>query len=229
LRYLKQHGIPFQLATNNSTRSVAEFAAKCAALGLPASAEQIINSPLVALDELRRQVKPGSPVYVIGSPSLEAFFAEAGFTLDSKRAKAVIVGLDRDLTYAKLQAAHARIMNGALFLATNADATLPTPEGLIPGAGSIVAALETATGKRAVVAGKPGPLMFTVAVARLGCAPAQALMIGDRLDTDIAGAQGAGLASALVLTGVSGRKDVGPITPDAIYETLADLQAAWTA
>ncbi len=227
LRFLLQKGIPFQLATNNSTKTLTEYAEKCAAQGLPVAPEQITTSSLVTLEYLRANFPTGTPIYVIGSPSLASIYTQAGYQIQPDGARAVIVGLDIHATYEKLKTAFRCILAGAQFIATNIDATFPAADGFNPGAGSLVAALEHSTGQSALVMGKPESAIFEVAVSRLGCAPQEALMIGDRLDTDIAGAQRAGLRTALVLTGVSRREEVKSIVPDIICETLGELQKAW--
>lgn len=229
LNFLRGRGIPVQVATNNSTRTVSEYIDKCRLLGLPIAASEILSSSLVTLDYLQRGYPVGSAIYVIGSPSLSAIYAEAGYRIDpdADSVRAVIVGMDRELSYEKLKIAFRCLQRGAEFLATNADATFPAADGLTPGAGSIVAALEKAIGYPALVMGKPQPAIFQVAVARLGCLPGETLMIGDRLDTDIIGAAKAGLRTALVLTGISRREDIGAIEPDGVYPTLADLHGAW--
>jgi 4-nitrophenyl phosphatase len=227
LDFLNRQAIPFQLATNNSTKTQAEYVAKCAALGLPVAADQIMTSGLVTLEYLRANFPAGTPIYVIGSDSLASIYTSAGYVLNGEAAQAVIVGLDIHVTYEKLKIAFRAIERGAQFIATNTDATFPAADGFNPGAGSLVAALERATGQHPNVMGKPEAPIFEVATKRLGCLPSETLMIGDRLDTDIAGAQRAGLRAALVLTGVSQRDEIGAITPDAVYETLGALHTAW--
>jgi 4-nitrophenyl phosphatase len=150
-----------------------------------------------------------------------------GYVIDPDNAKVVIVGLDVTLTYDKLKIAGKRLLTGADFIGTNGDLTLPTADGISPGNGSILAALQAMTGRVPRLMGKPEPAMFHSALKRLSSAPDRTLMIGDRLDTDILGAQQAGLRTALVLTGISRADEVGPIVPDGIYDSLATLCAAW--
>jgi 4-nitrophenyl phosphatase len=140
----------------------------------------------------------------------------------------VVVGLDRSLTYEKLKIAGQRILAGAAFIATNGDATFPLPNGEIaPGAGSLVSAVATMTGQQPYMIGKPAAPMFEAALRYFGVPAAHALMIGDRLDTDILGAQSVGMRSALVLTGISCADQVGAIMPDGIFPDLAALLSAW--
>jgi 4-nitrophenyl phosphatase len=217
LTTLTREGLPFQLATNNSTKTIAEYVEKCHKLGFPVSGEQILTSVLLTLDWLTAHLALGATVYPVGSPSLHGWITERGFRIGTEAVAAVVVGLDPQLSYEKLKWAHRAIMDGAVFIATNADATFPAADGTNPGAGSIVAAIERSTGKTPVIMGKPNPLMFASAVARMGKTPGETLMIGDRLETDIIGAHAVGLQTGLVLTGISRRED---IPKDAPYPTL---------
>jgi 4-nitrophenyl phosphatase len=139
-----------------------------------------------------------------------------------------VVGLDTGFTYEKLRLASAAIRAGAKFIATNADATLPTERGLVPGCGSIVAAIAAASGVMPIVIGKPEPLLIQKAVEHLGVDKSDAVMIGDRLDTDIIAGHRAGLLTVLVLTGVSTRSEVpsSPILPDLVFNDLPSLLEA---
>jgi 4-nitrophenyl phosphatase len=157
--------------------------------------------------------------------------AEAGFQLVDQGARAVIVGLDPQMTYERLKRAALLIRAGAEFIATNQDRTIPVPEGLAPGAGSLVAALRAATDREPTVTiGKPGAPMFEAALRLLGTSPDRTLMIGDRLNTDIEGAARLGFKTALVLTGVSTRAEaeVAAKPPDGIYDNLPALISGWT-
>lgn len=225
--WLCERGIPYAMATNNSSKAVAEYRTRLNNLGIPIGDEHILTSGVVTADELARTYPPDTPIYVIGSDSLVRLLAERGYPVDPDQAQVVVVGLDVTLTYEKLLIAGQRILGGAEFIGTNGDLTLPVPSGLAPGNGSIIAALQAMTGRTARLMGKPEPAMFRAAINRLGVTPLQTLMIGDRLDTDILGAQQAGLRTALVLTGVSRAEEIGPITPDGVYSDLAVLHAAW--
>ncbi|HVO43347.1 MAG TPA: HAD-IIA family hydrolase [Aggregatilineales bacterium] len=224
--FLRERGIPYALATNNSSRSVEEYQAQLAGVGIPVAPEYIITSGVVTLDEMERTYPPGTPVYVLGADSLVEKVAARGYVIDPARARVVIVGLDRHLTYQKLATATTCILNGADFIGTNGDLTFPAAEGLAPGNGAILAALQAATGRAPRLMGKPEQAMFRSALTRLGTDAAHTLMIGDRLDTDIAGAKRGGLQAALVLTGVSEDEEspsIGSDGPDATYSDLAAL------
>jgi 4-nitrophenyl phosphatase len=143
----------------------------------------------------------------------------------------VVIGLDLDFTYAKLKAGTKAIHNGAAFVATNTDATLPTEEGLVPGAGSIVSALRTASGQTPVTIGKPEPTTLIMSARSMNLDPSDCVMIGDRLDTDILAGARAGMLTALVLTGVSTRAEIpaAEVLPDLVFTDLTALLAAFTS
>ncbi len=227
--FLRARGLPFALASNNSSKSPADYVARLSGMGLSGFREaQIVTSGTATVDYLLTHYPAGAAIHVLGGDGLKGLIAGAGFTL-SDDAALVVVGIDHHLTYDKLKKAALLIRRGATFIGTNADASIPVPEGLAPGAGSILAALKTATDVEPLVIGKPGKPMFEAAVHALGTTPETTLMIGDRLNTDIDGAQQAGLKAALVLTGVATREDVeqGAIKPDGMYEDLPALMTAW--
>jgi 4-nitrophenyl phosphatase len=177
---------------------------------------------------LSQQAPAGTRVYVIGEEGLKSSIEAAGLILDESDVRYVVVGLDRELTYQKLTQAVRLIRAGAAFVGPNPDTTLPTDDGVIPGAGSFQAAITAATGVRPLIIGKPEPTMLLIGCERLGTAPAETAIIGDRLDTDIVGGRRAGLQTLLVLTGVSTLEDVdrSDVKPDAIFDDLPELQAA---
>lgn len=225
LGHLRARGIPFALATNNSSKTPAEYVAKLAELGLGSvDPAQIITSGIATRSYLQSHYSPGTPIHVVGGDGLKALLSSAGYPL-SDDARVVVVGIDFNLTYARLKQAALLIRAGADFIGTNADATFPMPDGLAPGAGSLLAALRTATGVEPLVMGKPNPPMFQAALAALGTDPEQTLMIGDRVDTDIQGARAVGMKTALVLTGVTSAADLDKSAslPDAVYPDLLEL------
>lgn len=227
---LRARSIPFVVATNNSMKSPSDYVEKLAKFGIPDFKEEhIITSSTTTVSYLKANYAPGSPVHVFGGDGLRRVMVAGGFTLSDDNPVAVVVGLDTHLNYEKLKRASFLIQKGAAFIATNQDATIPTPEGLAPGAGSMVSALRTATGKQPLVMGKPDAPMFQTALRLVGTAPAETLMIGDRLNTDITGAALLGFKTALVLTGVSTRAEaeLSEIKPDGVYEDLVELLAVW--
>ena len=200
---IKNKGLKFAFVTNNATITVDQYVAKLARFGVESDRNLIINSALATALYLKKIHPDGGPVYIIGETGLLSTLAEFGFYQSDRAPLAVISGLDRNLTYEKLRRATFFIAQGSAFIGTNNDATLPTPEGAIPGAGSILAALEVACGYRATVMGKPQPEMYRLALSRLNSKPEECLVIGDRIETDIAGAQTIGCQTALVLSGVT--------------------------
>lgn len=229
---LHARGLPYILATNNSSKTPGDYVQKLARMSVEGIRESaIITSGTATVDYLQMYYPPGSAVHVLGGPGLKQLIDAAGYARVEGAADVVVVGVDFDLTYDKLRRAVLAIRAGADFVGTNPDTTFPTPEGLVPGAGSIIAALQAATDQTPVVIGKPHRPMFELALRQLGSAAENTLMIGDRLQTDILGGQEAGLRTALLLTGVATREEAqnGSIRPDAVYVDLPDLLADWNA
>jgi 4-nitrophenyl phosphatase len=191
------------MATNNAIRNTDEHLERMRSLGVELEPWQIINSIQVVIALLKRHFPEGGPVYGVVSPATRAAMEAAGYYFDEKNAQAVIVGLDRFVTYEKLEIATLLIRSGKLFIGTNPDTSFPTPHGLVPGAGSIIAAVATATGVNPVFAGKPEPAMYEMSMERLGTTLDTTLAIGDRLDTDILGGQRTGCRTGLVMSGVT--------------------------
>lgn len=231
LALFEQKGIAYACVTNNATMTPEQYEMKLAEMGVQIPASQVVTSSVATRRYLEEQAPCGTPIYYIGMDGLrKALFDDEYFTLDETRPEYVVVGADFELTYAKARRACLAIRAGARFIGTNPDTTFPTEEGIIPGAGALLAMLRVATETEPFVIGKPGPTMFHTAIALLGADPARTLTIGDRLDTDIAGAHAAGLASALVLTGVTDEDALerSPIKPDVVYPGLPAMVAAWS-
>jgi 4-nitrophenyl phosphatase len=229
--WLRARQTPFVLATNNSMKTPEDYVRKLGKFGVEAvETRQILTSGTTTMDYLRRHYAAGTSVHILGGDGLRELVTQAGFTL-SDVASVVVVGLDTSLTYDKLKQAAMLIRDGATFIATNVDRTIPTPDGLAPGGGSIVAALRAASDAEPLVMGKPHPPMFEAALHLLGRSAQQTLMIGDRLDTDITGAKALGIHTALVLTGVSTQEDLAKsaVQPDHIFTDLEALAVAFEA
>ncbi|NPA30948.1 MAG: HAD-IIA family hydrolase [Chloroflexi bacterium] len=214
-RRLEDLGLRWVFVTNNATRSPADYVEKLARFGVPAQEEDILNSALAAVAALRERWPQGDAVvHVLGEGALRDLIAQAGFSITAQpQADAVVVALDRSCTYAALERATYAIRGGAWFVGTNPDRTYPTPQGLAPGAGALLAALEAATDVAPTIVGKPEPWLFRLALQRLNARPEQVLMVGDRLETDILGAQRLGIPTALVLSGVTTREQADAWSP----------------
>jgi 4-nitrophenyl phosphatase len=221
---VRAKGVRFLFCTNNSRSTVAQYVEKLTRLGIPASADEMLTSAIVTAEVLESRGLAGMSVLVIGGEGIRNALGEAGIEVGDADPGAVVVGWDPEFTYDKMRAAASAVMNGATLIATNGDATFPAPGGLWPGAGSILASIETATGVRAEVMGKPNPPMMDVVAARLAGARRIAV-IGDRPDSDLAGGAARGWETILVLTGVTRREDVGGVSPrpDYIADSIADL------
>ena len=213
---LHEIGKPLAYATNNAARRPEEVAAHLVQLGIPATADEIVTSPQAAAALLAERLPAGSAVLVVGTDALAAEVAGAGLKPVSSaddRPAAVVQGYGPRVGWPDLAEACVAVRGGALWVATNADRTLPSPRGPLPGNGALVAALATALGRGPdEVVGKPAPALFQRAAQRAGAR--RPLVVGDRLDTDIDGARRAGMDSMLVLTGVSTRADLDAAPPD---------------
>ena len=217
-----------QFATNNASRPPAEVAGHLSELGLPVGPETVATSSQAGAAALRDRIPQGSRVLAVGGEGVALAVAEAGFTPvavatgDDAPCRAVLQGYGPAVTAADLARAAYEIEDGALWVATNVDLTLPTDRGVAPGNGSLVAAVANAVGHQpAVIAGKPYADLYVFCSDRLGLPPSRLLAVGDRLDTDIAGAVAAGMHSLLVLTGVSSVAEAVRARPEEAATYLA--------
>lgn len=200
----RQHGMGLAFVTNNASRTPAEVASLLERVGVPAEAGEVVTSAQAAAHYLADRLPAGARVLVLGTAALSGAIAERGLTpVDSAddRPDAVVQGFFPDITWLKLAEGAVAIRRGAFWLATNLDATVPSPRGPLPGNGSMVAALQHATGITPHATGKPDPTMHRESVERSGASAP--IVVGDRLDTDIEGAGRVGCPSLLVLTGVT--------------------------
>ena len=213
------------LATNNASRSIEQYLQKLEGFGVTLLPDQIITSAEATAHYLHRLYPNGGKVYVVGGAGLERTLENRGFEIGDVDVVAVVVSFDRRLTYEKLQRATLLVRAGAPLIGTNPDRSFPTLDGLIPGAGAILAAVVTASDATPVIIGKPEPGMYLVAMERMGASPDNTLVIGDRLETDIAGAQKLGCMTALMLSGVTSEQTARGWSPppDWIAADLTDL------
>ena len=223
---LRALGSRFVFLSNNPLHRPAEYAAKLRGMDIDVADDEVVSSIDALLRYLRE--RPAARILPICEPLLEGILADAGheLTSDPTAADAVVLSWDRGFTYDKLNAAYIAIRHGARLIATNADPYCPTPDGGLPDCGALLAAVETATGSRAeAVVGKPSAHIARAALERLGVAPADTVVVGDRMLTDVALAHAAGMVGALVLTGATRLVDVPPPPdgPDLVLEGLAQL------
>ena len=223
---LREGGKKVAFATNNSWLAGEDHVAKLWGLGIQASLADVITAG-GAMQHLLAETRTGRTAYVIGTEVMRRHVADAGLSVMNgtdlaSRAEVVVVSGTDDVHYADLRDASLAVARGAELLATGRDPTLPMPDGDWPGAGAILAAVETASGGTAEIVGKPSRRLFDTALDRLG--DGRTLVVGDRLDSDIAAAQAAGLDGALVLSGgaasTPGPKDPKPVT---VAADLAEL------
>lgn len=230
VREARRAGLRIAFATNNASRTPEQTVSHLATVDVEASPGEIVSSPQIAARLLADQVETGSAVLVVGAEGLASEIRAVGLRPvdhDSDEVVAVVQGWSPVLDWPLLAEGAYALGRGAVWVATNVDATLPTERGMAPGNGAMVASLRHATGREPQVAGKPEPAMFTGAAARLGVR--RPLVVGDRLDTDIEGANRAGIDSLLVLTGVDDTVaafHADPVRrPTWILPDLADLGA----
>ncbi len=230
---LRRLDINFVMATNNASSVATEYVEKFGKFGVDITTNHVVTSGEATADYLEEKYDVGqTAVYIVGSPTLTQAIAERGFQIIpfneyevADKVDVVVVGFHRDATYKTLALGSLYVHKGAAFVGTNPDQSFPSEIGQLPGAGSLQAVIWTATGIAPTVIGKPGPIMFEQAMARLGGTPENTAMVGDRLSTDIAGGNAAGLNTIMVLSGISSRADVdaGDIKPDFIVDDIAAL------
>jgi len=220
---LRRAGIAVAYATNNASRSAQSVAELLTSMGIAAAPEDVVTSGGATAATLAERFGPGASVLVIGAPALRAEVVGAGLRpVDGAADKpdVVVQGYGPEVGWADLAEASVAIRAGAAWYATNADRTLPSPRGPLPGNGSLVAALRTALGREPdAIVGKPDPGLFVEAAKARGAR--RPLVVGDRLDTDVEGARRAGMDSILVLTGVSQPRDVLTAVPQQRPDFLA--------
>jgi phosphoglycolate/pyridoxal phosphate phosphatase family enzyme len=238
---LREAGAQVRFATNNSMATRAAYVQRLGAHGITAGADEIVTSTSAAIDHLREHLPEVKRVLAVGAAGMLDELQAAGFHVTGvadaaspdwngeplpETYDAVVAGLDPAFDYRRLGVAAAAIRAGARFIATNADLRYPTPGGVLPGAGSIIAALRAATGVEPLVIGKPEPAMFQAILEAAGTAPSEALVIGDNPDADIPAARRAGIPCVLVLTGIADAKLAERLTGDRRPDWVAADPAA---
>lgn len=225
---IRQRGLRVVLATNNASQTPEQYVAKLASFGVTVDVAEVMTSAMATAEVLSKRALPSRKAFVIGGDGIRRAMELAGFELlglYEKDAAVVVVGMDRGLSWDKLATATLNIRAGSAFVGTNPDVTVPSEHGTTHGNGAILAALTAATGLAPEIIGKPEPTMYQLTLAHLGVAPEHALAVGDRLDTDILGANRAGMDSVLVLSGVSTRADLAasPARPSVVMADILEL------
>ncbi len=216
---------PFLILTNNSLYTPRDLQARLALSGLQVSVDELFTSALATAQFLHNQ-NPGGSAYVIGEAGLTTALHDVGYILTDTAPDYVVLGETLSYSFVRLTQAVRLIHAGARFIATNPDVTGPTDTGIVPATGAVAALVYEATGVRPYYVGKPNPLMMRSALRKLGGHSETSMMIGDRMDTDIIAGTEAGMATTLVLTGVTTRDAVArfPYRPTYIAESVAEIE-----
>ena len=222
--WLEKNDKRFLFLTNSSERSPKELRQKLRRMGLDIGEEHFYTSALATASFLARQM-PGCTAYVIGAPGLVNALYDRGITMNDVDPDYVIVGESASYNYEMISKAAQLVMSGARLIATNSDLTGPAESGMVPACRALVAPVELATGKRAYFMGKPNPLMMRTGLQMLGVHSEEAVMVGDRMDTDVIAGTESGLTTVLVLSGCTSREEVDdyPYRPNYILNGVGDI------
>ena len=226
---IRERGLKFVFATNNGTKTPEDYQVKLRELGVEVEPWQIVTSALGIAFMLAQKYPRGTKIFMIGEDGIRVALEEKGFeilsTEDAPQAQVFVMGIDRTINFMKVAEATLLVRAGIPFYTTNTDKTFPTPRGEIPGSGSWLSVITSATGIEPIVAGKPFPFLMELSLERLGTTKEETLVVGDRLETDIAAGQSVGCLTALVLSGVSTKAQADKWKPkmDVIAESLAEL------
>ena len=225
-RWLQARDFQTYYFTNNSTKTRGSYVELLAGYGVSTDFDHIVTSASLTARYFTDNGLSRARVLVVGEAGLPAELREVGVRVvrrcGGKPVDYVVVGMDRKFTYAKLHEAQQAILAGATFIATNRDATYPIEGNVIPGGGSIVAAVATAAEKEPLLIGKPSPEAGKLITHMAGVEPHEALMVGDRLETDIEMGRRAGLLTCLVLTGISTRQEAEALPPESQPHWIVD-------
>jgi NagD protein len=227
---LSGSGKRFLVLTNNSIYTPRDLRARLLVIGLDIPEDAIWTSALATAQFLDSQ-KPGGTAFVIGEAGLLTAMHEIGYVLTDSAPDYMVLGETRTYSFETITKAIRLVEKGARFIATNPDPTGPSLEGSLPACGSVAALITKATGVDPYFVGKPNPLMMRSALNRLGAHSESTMMIGDRMDTDVVSGIEAGLATVLVLTGVTQAQDVDrfPYRPNHVVDSIADVIPLITA
>jgi 4-nitrophenyl phosphatase len=226
---IRERGLKFVFATNNGTKTPEEYKSKLAELGVEIESSQVVTSALGIAHVLSQKYPQGTKIFMIGEDGIRLALEEKGFEIvsieNAEQAQVVVMGIDRGINFEKIAEATLLVRAGRPFYTTNTDRTFPTPRGEIPGSGAWVSVIQTATGVEPIIAGKPFPYLMELSLERLGTKKEETLVVGDRLETDIAAGQTVGCPVAFVLSGVSKKEEADLWNPkiDLIANDLAEL------
>ncbi|WHY82135.1 TIGR01457 family HAD-type hydrolase [Siminovitchia fortis] len=222
---LNKKGIPYLFVTNNSSKTPGQVADHLNHFGIEAKEEDIFTTSMAAADYLYEN-HPDTSVYVIGETGLISALQEKGLNLTDKDPEAVIMGIDRKITYEKLAKACLFVRNGALFFSTNGDTALPTEKGLLPGNGAITSVVSVSTQTEPIFIGKPHSIIMEQALKVLGSPKEKTLMVGDNYDTDILAGINIKMDTLLVHTGVTTKEalEMKEKQPSYVLNSLAEWQ-----
>ena len=232
IRLIRKKGRKIVFLSNKPIQTREDYAAKLTHLGIPTQPDEVINSTLVMINYLKKTAS-SARLFVVGEIPFVDELKRAGFMIaeEPQEIDYVVVAFDRTFDYRKLNIAYQAIKLGAHFVATNPDRTCPVEGGEIPDCAGMIAAIEAVTQKKVeVIVGKPSPLMIQAAMDVMGLRPEECILIGDRLETDIKMGKDSGIATGIVLTGVTDEKMLEAIKhtagqPDFVFQSIADVES----
>jgi len=231
VRRLRENKRKVVFLSNKPLQTRKDYASKLTQLGIPTQPDEVINSTFVMVNYLKR-IAPQARLFAVGEVPFVEELKRAGFhiTDEPKEIEYVVVAFDRTFDYHKLNIAFQAIKLGAHFVATNPDRTCPVEGGEIPDCAGMIAAIEAVTEKKVeVIVGKPSPIMIQAALDLMGLMPEDCILIGDRVETDIKMGKDSGIATGIVLTGVTDEKTLEgfkhtSIQPDFVFQSIADVE-----
>jgi arabinose operon protein AraL len=231
IRLLRESGRRVVFLSNKPIQTREDYASKLTRLGIPTQPDEVINSTFVMTHYLKKK-SPHARLFVVGEAPFIEELKKAGFmiTEDPKEIDYVVVAFDRTFDYRKLNIAFQAIKLGSHFVATNPDRTCPVEGGEIPDCAGMIAAIEAVTEKKVeIIVGKPSPLMIQAALEVMDLQPVDCILVGDRIETDIKMGKEFGIATGIVLTGVTDEKTLegykhSPMQPDFVFQTIAEVE-----
>ena len=224
IQWMQDENKEYLFLTNNSGYTPRELNQKLARMGLDVPEEHFYTSALATAAFLRQQA-PGCSVFAIGEAGLLNALYDAGVTMNDVNPDYVVVGEGRAYSLDTLTKATNLVMNGAKLIGANSDVSGPIENGIAPACGALVAPIEMATGRKAYFCGKPNPLMMRTGLRMLHCHSAEAVMVGDRMDTDVISGMESGMSTVLVLSGVSTRETIKTYAyrPSMVLNGVGDI------